>query len=93
MPEVPSISELGYRSFSVSGWQGFAVRSETPAAVVARLRAAVDVSVNDPEVQAKLRAAGFEPTPQTAAEFARFIEQERVKLGNLIKSRGLAVQQ
>lgn len=93
MPEVPSIAELGYRSFSVSGWQGFAVRSETPAAVVAKLRAAVDASVNDPEVQAKLRAAGFEPTPQTAAEFARFIEQERVKLGSLIKSRGLAVQQ
>mgnify|MGYP003582380371 CR=1 FL=1 len=90
MPDVPSIAEAGYKSFSVYGWQGFAVRRDTPPAIVAKLRKAVDAAINDPKVQAQLKEAGFDPAPMSAPQFATFIEQERTKLTALVKSRGLA---
>lgn len=90
MPNVPSIAEAGFKSFAVYGWQGFAVRSNTPPEIVAKLRSAVEAAVNDPKVQAQLREAGFEPTPLSATAFAEFINQERAKISALVKSRGLA---
>lgn len=90
MPNVPSIAEAGFKSFSVYGWQGLAVRADTPPAIIAKLRGAVEAAVNDPKVQAQLKEAGFEPTPLSAVAFAEFINQERAKITALVKSRGLA---
>jgi tripartite-type tricarboxylate transporter receptor subunit TctC len=41
-----------------------------------------------PAVLAKLRASGLEPAPNSPAELARFIDQEREKWGGIVKKLG-----
>ena len=59
LPGVPTIAETvpGYES---SGWFGILVPAKTPAAVVARLNAAFNESLADPEVKKALSAFGVE---------------------------------
>ena len=41
-----------------------------------------------PAVLAKLRASGLEPAPNSPAELARFIDQEREKWAGIVKKSG-----
>ena len=64
-PDLPSISEI-YPAYDMTIWQGVFVPAATPPEVVARLRAAVNAVIAQPEFAEKLAAAGSgEPSATT----------------------------
>jgi tripartite-type tricarboxylate transporter receptor subunit TctC len=92
LPQVPTISELGYRSLDAPGWAGVVVRRGTPAGIVAALHAAVVQAVRSDEVRRRFGDLAITPAPQSAPEFAQFIRSETDRLGAAIRAAGVVLE-
>lgn len=75
LPEVPTMTELGFPELSGDSWQGFFVGVRTPAPVVARLNAAVRKVLADPKVVERFKLGASTVidtgTVEKCAEFVR----------------------
>ena len=89
LPGVPTVAELGYPNFHATTWSGFFLPAGTPQPVVQKFYEAVQVAAKDPEVQARLKAAGLTPVVgQTPEQFAVFVEQEKQKWSTVVNQIG-----
>ncbi len=75
LPEVPSMTELGY-DVVVTNWYGIVAPSATPKAVVQRLFDEVGRAMSTTDVRERLQATGLEPAAQAPGQFHRMIESE-----------------
>ena len=75
LPDVPTYVELGYPQMGGGGWFGVVAPAGTPAAVVAKLNAAIHKAMKNPEFVQKMDESGATLIPGSPAEFAKMIEQ------------------
>ena len=87
-PDIPSMAEE-IPGFDISVWNGLFARAGTPKAIVARLNDAANKAVTAPDVAAKLRSLGQEPSPMTPEEFRAFQLAEIKKWAAQIKAAGI----
>ena len=91
LPELPAIAEV-YPGYDVTIWQGLFAPVGTPPVIVARLREEANAILAQPDIVAKLAAAGSgDPYVTTLAELAARIRSDHARYGKLIKDIGLAV--
>jgi len=91
-PDVPTIAELGYAGFAAESWMGFAAPRNTPAAVMDTLFASITSAIHHPEVAQRLRDMGLEPTTsESAAQFARFAEEQRLRWAEVIRAKNISL--
>ena len=60
MPEVPSLDELGYKGYEMTSYLTIVAPAGLPADVRKRLTDAMTKLMADPDMQEKMKAAGFE---------------------------------
>jgi len=84
LPEVPTFAELGYRNVLAEAFAGIVVPARTPADVIARLQAAAQAAVRDPDSNAKLLEIGYEPVGNTPQQFAQVLATEIPRWHKLI---------
>ncbi|WP_454674979.1 Bug family tripartite tricarboxylate transporter substrate binding protein [Achromobacter pestifer] len=73
-PKVPTAKELGLSGLVPAGWFGLAAPKDTPPAVINKLQAALVASLDEPDIQRKLKDLGWVivgNTPKEALERAR----------------------
>jgi tripartite-type tricarboxylate transporter receptor subunit TctC len=68
LPDLPTYQESGYTGFTSSTWVGFFVSSKTKDDVAAKINAAFNAVLQEPEIRARLREIGFEPNPTPLSE-------------------------
>ena len=76
LPGTPTFAEAGYPDVTLSAWYGFLAPAKTPAAVLAKLHAAVVQALADPELNARLERLLFEPQSSSAEEFAALMKRD-----------------
>lgn len=86
LPDVPTISELGYPGLVSYAWAGMLAPAGTPASVAERLSRELAVVLHEPDVVARLAKLNTEPVGNTPAEFAKFLADE-VAIGKEIFTR------
>ncbi len=91
LPEVPTFDEAGVTGIDASGWQGIAVPTGTPRAVIDKLSAAVAKAISDPEVRARFATQGLDPAVMTADQFSAHIRSEVPKWTRIAKSANIKV--
>ncbi len=89
LPDVPTLDELGYTGFNVTGWYGVAVPAGTPADVVEKLNASINAALAKPEVRTSLENAGAMAKGGSAAEFAAFVQAESERWQSVIADAGI----
>lgn len=90
LPETPSLGELGYDFPYTGGWFGLAAPQGTPDAIMQRIAAAIHAIGQDLEFRARfLEPAAYEGVGNTPAEFASFVERERVRGAEIVRAAGL----
>jgi tripartite-type tricarboxylate transporter receptor subunit TctC len=89
LPDVPTFDELGLKGYESIGWYGVIAPAGTPPDVVAKLNEAFVATLNEPEIAARIRSVGSEPSPMTPAQFDAFIKAETKKWAGVIKSAGI----
>lgn len=92
LPDVPTISELGFPNFDSRAWIGLIVPAGTPKPIVERLNAEARKALQDPAVRETLQKQGFEIVGSAPEQFARFIEAESSKWGAVVKKTGAKVE-
>jgi tripartite-type tricarboxylate transporter receptor subunit TctC len=90
LPEIPTMTELGWKHLVTSSWQGVLVPSGTPRPIVDRLHAAITKVLAEPEIQARMRNAGViaigSPSPE---DFKSYMDAETVKWTKVIQENGV----
>ena len=90
LPDVPSISELGYPDFEYYAWHGIATTAGTPKPIVTRLNAELRAIFADPAFKEKWLEIGSDVVVGSPEQFEALIKAEARKMETLIK--GLNIQ-
>jgi tripartite-type tricarboxylate transporter receptor subunit TctC len=93
LPDVPTFREAGWGDVDIANYVGFAAPRATPSAVLARLEAAAMAAARAARVAETFRRAGSEVIGSSAADYARFIAEERAKQIELIRATGFRVEE
>jgi tripartite-type tricarboxylate transporter receptor subunit TctC len=93
LPDVPSLASAGLEGFDKTGpWFGVVGPKDLPDAVVQTLHQAFVKALGNPDIQAKLAAAGLDPVPPASPdEFALFIRDQVAFWGDLVKASGVSI--
>ena len=88
LPDVPSITEFGYKEFDDYTWFGFFAPAGTPASVIEKLNAALNRAMESSDVVEKFAQLGMSSSPNSATEFGSFLKAEVPKWAAVVKSSG-----
>ena len=91
-PDVPTIAESGQKGFDMVSWQAMFVPAGTPQPVIDRLHAEVMKVLALPDVQAKLKVFGMEPSAMTPTQLAAYQKTEVEKWAKVIKEAGIKAE-
>jgi tripartite-type tricarboxylate transporter receptor subunit TctC len=86
LPDVPTISELGYPDFDYYAWHGVSTTAGTPKPIIARLNTEIRSIFADPAFKAKWLEIGSEVVVGSPEQFDQVIQGEVKKMEALIKS-------
>ena len=91
-PDVPTSAEAGVPFMAVDAWFGLFGPAGVPAPVAERLAAAFLGALEVPEVQQRLRAAGFTLDPLRPAAFAEFQRREVSRWAEMVQLTGVKLE-
>jgi tripartite-type tricarboxylate transporter receptor subunit TctC len=84
VPDLPTMIESGVEGFVVTSFEGVVAPAGTPAAIVARLNAAINEGVASPELQGSFAQLGIQPSTGSPQEFAAFFAAENRKWASIV---------
>jgi tripartite-type tricarboxylate transporter receptor subunit TctC len=88
LPDVPTIAEQGVKDFETGTYQGVAVPATMSKAVVSKLAATLIQVIRDPDMRARLAAAGAEVMTSSPQETTDFLAAEAKRWSGLIQRAG-----
>jgi len=92
-PDIPTIAEAtGIKDYDFTLWAGIFAPRGTPQPVIDRLNQEINKVIEDPDVKARLEAAGAVVAPMTVAQFKDFVHNESAKYLRVIKETGVTSQ-
>ena len=91
-PDVPTAAEAGFPALSFGAFGGFFGWRDMPDALRERIAADVRAAGQDPDVAAKLAAAGVGVRTSTPAAFAAAIADERAAVAAIAQQVGIKPQ-
>jgi len=89
IPDVPTFAELGYPDVVADNWSGVLAPPKTPAAIVAKLNAAFNAVVKDPEVRRRLADNGVSTIGGTPEDLATLIASETARWRKVVAETGI----
>lgn len=93
LPNVPTFTELGYKSFDPMGWHGLFLPAGTPNAIAQKISKDVNAVLQMPEVIARLKAIGVMPGGGTPEEFAQVIKTDAAIYADITKAANIRITQ
>jgi len=88
-PELPTAVEQGFDDIRIAHWAGVHAPAGTPPAILDKMAEAVDKAMKDPATVQRLKGMGIEPIGGTRASFIKFVDEERARLGAVVKATGM----
>ncbi|MBO9330830.1 tripartite tricarboxylate transporter substrate binding protein [Achromobacter xylosoxidans] len=90
LPDVPTAAAQGLPGADATVWWGLVGPAGMPPAVVQRLNQALQAALADPAIKQRMGEMGAEITPGSAEDFGRFVAEETVKWGKVIRAAGIS---
>jgi tripartite-type tricarboxylate transporter receptor subunit TctC len=93
IPEVPTAAEQGLAGVEASVWNAFFLPKDTPDAIVRRLNAAVNQSLENPALRKRLEELGLEIVPpehRTPEYLAKFLPEDIERWAKPIRAAGIS---
>jgi tripartite-type tricarboxylate transporter receptor subunit TctC len=92
LPDVPTLQELGYKDFDVTGWFGLLLPVGTPRDIVERIHRESSKAMVSPDVQKLLVNSGMYLVDSSPDEFAAFLNKDYDYQDRLMTEVGLKAQ-
>jgi tripartite-type tricarboxylate transporter receptor subunit TctC len=88
LPNVPTLSELGFDGYPTVSWVGIVAPGGTPKAIVSKLNSIINDILRSPTMKASLMRLGFEPQIMSPDEFGAWIAGDEQKWASVVKLTG-----
>jgi tripartite-type tricarboxylate transporter receptor subunit TctC len=92
LPDTPTFAEAGFADVQVDSRYGLIGPAAMPAAVVARLQAAIAKALAAPEVRERYTALGLDPAPSSPQEYAAYLREDVVRWRKVVAAAKLTPQ-
>ncbi len=89
LPDVPTVAEQGYPDYDFLTWYGMMAPANTPKPIIERLNREINAVLLDPDVRAKIEAAGSEVAGGTPEQLAAIIERDVHKYRKIFAVTGI----
>lgn len=87
--DVPTLAETILPGVEIGAWSGVMAPAKTPHAIVAKLNAALNKALQDPDLRAKIIGTGAEVRGSTIEQYDAFLKSEFERWGQAVKAAGL----
>jgi tripartite-type tricarboxylate transporter receptor subunit TctC len=91
VPDLPTVAEAGLPGYAAGTWYGIFLPARTPAAIVERISAALNVALTNEGLKATIAKQGAEAQWLTPDQFADFVRTDSTKWSTLIREVGIRV--
>jgi tripartite-type tricarboxylate transporter receptor subunit TctC len=91
LPDVPTLTELGYPELVVTTWYSLSGPAKLPKEIVDRLNAEVNKAMDDPRVKKQLEQEMVQTKPMSPAEMTAFMKKEVDMWQAAVKTMNIAV--
>ncbi len=89
VPDLPTVTQAGYKDFEVLAWYCMSAPAGTPAPIVARLATEIEKIMQEPATKDKLTQLGMEPNFRKGQDFIGYMAKESAKWGKVIKDANI----
>lgn len=91
LPNVPTLSESGYKGFETSQWYGIIVPAGTPQPIIDKLQKEIAKGLKSTEGSKKMLEDGAILIGDTPAQFGVFIRSEQVRWARVVEKAKITV--
>lgn len=92
LPDLPTVSESGYRDFETDVWFGIVAPTRTPKETVAQLIDWFSTALLAPQVKPKLTAQALYPNPKCGADFDAHLRRQSELFARLIRELNIKTE-
>jgi len=92
LPDVPTVREAGVPDFASVTWFALVAPKGTPDVILAKLNSAITEILREPDIQAQFLKLGVQPAPMDIPATAKFLDEERARWGDIIRSAGVTLE-
>ena len=89
LKDVPTAKELGYPNIFIGHWAGLLAPAGTPIEILDKMNDALNKALKRSEIKDRFIVQGIEPVGGNRASFVKFIDEERARLGAIVKSTNM----
>ena len=89
VPELPTLHEAGVANFDMDSWAAMFAPANTPPDIVTRLNRELRKIIDNPEINGKIAAMGFEAFSSSPGELGDFVKVQLDKWTKMIKDAGI----
>jgi tripartite-type tricarboxylate transporter receptor subunit TctC len=88
-PTLSTAIEQGFPEIRIAHWAGLHAPKGTPNDILDKMAAAIEAGMKSPAVVDRLTPLGIQPMGGTRAEFEKFVDAERARLGSIVRASGM----
>jgi tripartite-type tricarboxylate transporter receptor subunit TctC len=92
LPDVPTMAESGYQSFTVGAWTALLAPKGTPGVITAKLNDGVNKALQSEPMKSTLTRLGAEPRGGTPQALADHMANEQKKWAPIVQALNLKVE-
>jgi tripartite-type tricarboxylate transporter receptor subunit TctC len=89
LPDIPTLEQAGVSGCDSDTWHALTLPPKTPDDIVAKLNAAANKALQDPDLLARFRQLSIVPGGGSPADAAAFIKSETARWSAVIKDAGI----
>ena len=91
LPDVPTTAEAGIPGLESSAWFGILAPKGVPKPVILKLNKEINQLLNEPAFRKRIVDIGVEPMGGTPQDFARYLDKEISKWGEVVRVSGAKI--
>lgn len=93
LPNLPTTAEAGFPDIQAATWFGLLATGGTPPDRLARLHAALNATIADPEIRRKLVDGGLDiDTSESPEAFGRFVQADHERWAPVVRRAGVSIE-
>jgi tripartite-type tricarboxylate transporter receptor subunit TctC len=89
LPDVPTMTELGYPTIDSKLWYSYVAPKGTPPEIISKLAGAITKAVQAKEFQDRFNPMAYQTDVRTGSEFAAFLEEEKTRWRQVVVENGI----
>ena len=91
LPDVPTVADT-VSGYEAAAFFGFGVPHGTPKEIVHLLNKEINLALNDPDIQARIKDIGGIPASGTPEDFGTFLKNETSKWEKVVRAANVSIE-